>query len=245
MSGIAAPRIAEVFVEMADTLVEGFDLIDFLQRLTQRTSELASVSAAGLLLADVDGKLRFMAASDERTYLLELVQVQADQGPCRDCFRTGEPVMEGNLTSGGDRWPDFTPRAIAAGFSSVHAFPLRLRGEVIGALGLFNSSSRTPTPAYARVVQALADMATIALLQERAIRRGEMLSEQLQGALNSRIVIEQAKGAIAQLYGVTVDDAFGMLREYVRRNRLRLTDVARTVITDPVNAPDLTSRSPR
>jgi GAF domain-containing protein len=237
MTAAPAARLAEVFVEIADTLVDDFDLIDFLQRVTTRSTELADVAAAGLLLADPQGRLGFMAASDERVRLLELFQVQADEGPCRDCFHEGRVVTNTDLGSARGRWPSFAPLAHAAGFRSVHAFPLRLRREVIGALGLFGNGSLDP-PSM-RIVQALADVATIGLLQERAIHRGELLTEQLQGALNSRIVIEQAKGMIAQLYGTSVDEAFDLLRNYCRRNRLHLSKVAAALVADVSAVPDL------
>jgi transcriptional regulator with GAF, ATPase, and Fis domain len=243
MPTVSAGRVAEIFVEVADTMVAEFDVVDFLQKVTTRSTELASADAAGLLLADERKRLQFMAASDERTHMLELYQLQADEGPCRDCFRQGVAVVADDLTTAGGQWPAFAPQATAAGFRSVHAFPLRLRREVIGVLGLFSSDAGALAVQDVRIIQALADIATIGLLQERAIRRGEVLTEQLQGALNSRIVIEQAKGAIAQTHGITVDEAFELLRDHVRRNRLHLTDVARTLVADPAKARDL--RAPR
>ena len=187
---VAAELLAEVFVEVADTLVDDFDLIDFLQVITRRSSDLFGYSAAGLLLADHIGRLQLMAASDERTELLELFQIQAQEGPCQDCFVQGAAVIGSDLASAADRWPRFAPHAVEAGYRAVHAFPLRLRQEVIGALNLFDAEPGDMSRSDARVVQALADIATISLLQERAIRRGEVLTEQLQGALNSRIAIE-------------------------------------------------------
>jgi hypothetical protein len=237
MSVVPAARLAEVFVEIADTLVDDFDLVEFLQRVTTRSTELAGVTAAGLLLADGRGRLAFMAASDERTRLLELFQVQSDEGPCRDCYHQGSPVAETDLGAADDRWPRFAALARASGFTSVHAFPLRLRRNVIGALGLFGLGSLDPSSV--RIVQALADVATIGLLQERAIHRGELLTEQLQGALNSRIVIEQAKGVIAQLYGTSVDDAFDLLRAYCRSHGLHLSKVAAALVADASTIPDL------
>lgn len=203
MSTLAAERVAEMFVEFADTLVEEFDLIEFLQMVTSRASELVGSAAAGLLLADPHGQLQFMAASDERTELLELFQVQSHEGPCQDCFREAVPVVNADLRDAVDRWPQFAPRAVAAGFRSVHAFPMRLRQDVIGALNLFGTDVGRMEVEDVRTVQALADVATIGLLQERAVRRGEVLTEQLQGALSSRVIIEQAKGghrADAQLH---------------------------------------------
>jgi transcriptional regulator with GAF, ATPase, and Fis domain len=242
MAAVTSERLAEVFVEFADTLVEEFDLIDFLQRVTSRTSQIAQASASGLLLVDHEGRLQFMAASDERTKLVELFQVQALEGPCLDCFRERRPVINADLGEAGDRWPRFAPRAVAAGFKSVHAFPMRLRHQVIGALNLFGTAAGQMQPELIRVVQALADVATIGLLQEQAIHRGEILTEQLQGALNSRILIEQAKGVLAQIHDVTPDQAFELLRSYCRGHHRRLSEVAQAVSTDPASVPELTRR---
>lgn len=241
MSTVPSERLAEVFVEVADTLVDEFDLIEFLQLVTLRTSEVAGTAAAGLLLADHGGRLQFMAASDEQSELLELFQVQALEGPCQDCFAQGVAVVNADLASATARWPRFAPRAVAAGFRSVHAFPLRLRQETIGALNLFGHDVGRMSRDDERVVQGLADVATIGLLQERAIRRGEVLTEQLQGALNSRVVIEQAKGVLAQIHGITVDEAFAMLRSHCRDHHLRLGDVAQGVVDDPTGFPPLTT----
>lgn len=241
MSTLAAERVAEMFVEFADTLVEEFDLIEFLQMVTTRASELVGSAAAGLLLSDPQGQLQFMAASDERTELLELFQVQSHEGPCQDCFHEGVPVVNADLRDAEERWPQFAPRAVAAGFRSVHAFPMRLRQDVIGALNLFGTDVGRMEPDDVQTVQALADVATIGLLQERAVRRGELLSEQLQGALNSRVVIEQAKGAIAQMRSCSVDEAFTILRGYCRNHNLRLSAVAHAVVTDARPIPGLTT----
>jgi GAF domain-containing protein len=237
---LSTHRVAEIFVEFADTLVEEFDVVEFLQMVTSRAAELVDSAAAGLLLADEQGRLQFMAASDERTELLELFQVQAVEGPCQDCYRQGTPVVNADLTTAQDRWPQFTPRALAAGFASVHAFPLRLRQQVIGALNMFGTREGDLDPADVQVIQALADIATIGLLQERAVREATVLSEQLQGALQSRISIEQAKGAVAQIHGVDVDVAFELMRRYARSHNQALSVVARDVILDPANVGELT-----
>ncbi len=241
MTTVPAERLADVFVEVADTLVDEFDLIEFLQMLTSRTAELAGAAAAGLLLADQQGNLQFMAASEEDTKMLELFQLQVHEGPCQDCFRTGQPVTNADLGAAADRWPVFAPRAVEAGFGSVHAIPMRLRTETIGALNLFSDRAGGLQPDGMHIVQALADVATIGLLQERAVHRGEVMTEQLQSALNSRIIIEQAKGAIAQIYTVTIDQAFQLLRGYSRRHQLRIGDVARALVTDPASIPNLTA----
>jgi GAF domain-containing protein len=240
MSMLSTDRVAEVFVEFADTLVEEFDVVEFLQMVTTRAAELVESAAAGLLLADEQGQLQFMAASDERTHLLELFQVQAVEGPCQDCYRLGASVVNADLTHAQERWPQFTPRALAAGFRSVHAFPLRLRHEVIGALNMFGTEEGDLDPSDIRVIQALADIATIGLLQERAVREATILSEQLQGALQGRVSIEQAKGALAQIHGVGVDDAFDLMRSFARNNNRRLSAVARDVVLDPTNVTELT-----
>ncbi|MDO8731289.1 MAG: GAF and ANTAR domain-containing protein [Actinomycetota bacterium] len=235
-------RVAAIFVEVADTLVEEFDVVEFLQMVTTRASELVPDSDAGILIADKNNLLQFMAASDERTELLELFQVQSHQGPCQDCFTLGVPVINADLRTANERWPRFAPRAVAAGFRSVHAFPLRLRQQVIGALNLFSADVGQLEPEEVRLVQALADLATIGLLQERAITRGEVLSEQLQGALNSRIIIEQAKGVLAQIHGCSVDEGFNMLRGFCRTNNLLLSTVAAAVVSEPALYPGLTTR---
>jgi len=240
MTTVSADRLAKVFVEVADTLVDEFDLIDFLHMLAERTADLIGASAVGLMLADQHGRLEFVAASNENTRLLELFQVQNREGPCLDAFSTASPVINADLAEASARWPRFAPRATAAGYHSVHAFPLRLRHEVIGALNVFGSEpGNTLDDLDVPIVQALADIAAIGLLQERAIRRGEILTEQLQGALNSRIVIEQAKGAISQVHSVSVDEAFTLIRNYARRTNRTLGDVTHAIVTNPANLPDL------
>jgi GAF domain-containing protein len=242
MPTVSRERLAEVFVEVADTLVDDFDLIEFLRTVTARAAELVDVAAAGLLLADARGRLQFMAASDERTRLLELFQLQHREGPCLDSFTTGTAVVNADLRAAADRWPVFAPHAAELGYRSVHAIPLRLRTQVIGALNLFGTDTGNLGPDEVRVVQALADVATIGLLQEQAIHRAEILTEQLQGALNSRVVIEQAKGALARTHGIGVDQAFDLLRGYARNHNLKLVDLAGTVLTDPTTVPQLTRR---
>lgn len=240
MSAISRERLAETFVQVADTLVDDFDLIDFLTVVTQRAAELTGSSASGLLLSDENGHLQFMAASTESARLVELFQVQREEGPCQDCYRGGAAIREPELETATERWPLFAPRAVRAGFHAVHAFPLRHQRTVIGALNLFDVESRVFSDADTHLLQALADVATIGILQERTIRRGELLTEQLQRALNSRITVEQAKGALSQLHAVTPDMAFEMLRAYSRRNHYRLTDVADALLHDQASHPELT-----
>jgi GAF domain-containing protein len=240
MTIVSPERLAKVFVEVSDSLVDDFDLIDFLQMLAQRTAELAAASVVGIVLTDQQGNLQFMAASQEDARLLELFQLQNDEGPCLDAFHAMEPVVNTDLSQATNRWPRFAPHATAAGYVTVHAFPLRLRAQAIGALNIFGSDDETAlSDEDIAIVQSLADMASIALLQERAIRRGELLTEQLQGALNSRIIIEQAKGAVAQARGISVDEAFSAIRSYARSHNLRLSDIAHTIVTAPVSLPAL------
>ncbi|MFG2042264.1 GAF and ANTAR domain-containing protein [Dactylosporangium sp. NPDC048998] len=240
MTTVSEERLATIFVEVADTLVGGFDLIEFMQMLADRVAGLVTNATVGLLLADERGRLQFMAASDETTTLLELLQLQWRDGPCLDAFRGAEPVVNADLSTASARWPRFAPYAAAAGFRSVHAFPLRLRNEVIGAMGVFGTGRANFDDADVQIVQALADVAAIGLLQERAIRHGEVLTEQLQGALNNRIIVEQAKGAVAQAHNVSVDAAFELIRAHARRTHRRLSDVALRVVTDMTSLPDVT-----
>ena len=227
---ISNERLSDLFVDVADTLVADFDLIEFLSTLCEHVSLVSEADAVGIVLADHRGQLRFMASSNESGKALELLQLQAQEGPCRDCFTTRQPVVNADLAQAADLWPVFAPDAIAAGFHSVHAFPMRLRDEVIGALNLFSTHQMRLDPQEVRVVQSLADVATIAILQERSIARAEALTEQLQGALNSRIVIEQAKGALARMEGISVDQAFEVMRRRARSQRERLVDVASAVL---------------
>jgi len=223
-------ELAEAFVEMADTLVDDFDVIDFLHVLADRCVHVLNVSAAGLLLTDQRGALRLVAASSEQTRLLELFQLQTDQGPCVECFRTARPVEVVDLAAATERWPRFTEAARRTGFAAVHALPMRLRTDVIGALNLFSTQARPLGSDTVRLGQALADIATIGLLQARAIRQRDTLAEQLQTALNSRVLIEQAKGVIAERRQIDMNDSFTLLRRSARSRNRRLSDLARAVV---------------
>jgi GAF domain-containing protein len=222
--------LSETFVELTDTMVADFDVIDFLHVLTDRSVLLLDASAAGLLLADPRGELRVVAASSETARLLELFQLQNDQGPCLDCFRTGQPVTVADLAAEAQRWPRFAFAAQQAGFAAVQALPMRLREQVIGALNLFRATPGAFAPADIRIAQALADVATISLLHERSMRHSDALNEQLQTALNSRVVIEQAKGKLAERLGLDMDQAFRLLRDYARNHNLRLAELAQSFI---------------
>ena len=227
-SALLDQRLLLAFVDMADTLVDDYDVVEVLHRLSDYCVSLLGATAAGLLLSDQHGGLQVMAASSERTRLLELLELQADEGPCLDACRTGELVHAENLADEAGRWPVFVPEALAEGFRSVQAVPLRLRSQVIGALNLFGRDA-VISPQNLRVVRALADTATIGILQERAIRRGEVLTEQLQRALNSRVAIEQAKGVLAHAGQVPMDQAFERMRAYSREHRRHLSDVAELI----------------
>ena len=233
---IAVERLADVFVDVADTLVTDFDLIDFMHTLAGHAAEITGTAAVGVMLSDHEGNLHYMGSSSESARLLELFQLQNQEGPCLDCYRSGQPVEHVDLGQAGERWPAFAPRALQAGIQSVHAIPLRLRDRVIGAMNLFGTDRTSLAPEYLRMVQALADLATIAIIQEQAMARAGVLNEQLQAALNSRIVIEQAKGAVAQTFGISVEEAFELLRSTARSRRVLLTELAQSVLRSPEGA---------
>jgi transcriptional regulator with GAF, ATPase, and Fis domain len=237
--------LSETFVELTDTMVAGFDVIDFLHVLTGRSVQLLDVSAAGLLLADPLGDLRVVAASSETARLLELFQLQNDQGPCLDCFRSGRPVTVADLTTQADRWPRFGAAARDAGFTAVQALPMRLREQVIGTLNLFRAVPGPFDPAAIRIGQALADVATISLLHERSMRHSDTLNEQLQTALNSRVIIEQAKGKLAERLGTDMNQAFSLLRGFARARNLPLSDLARAFVDGTETFTSLTATRPQ
>jgi len=233
-------RLVATFVELADTLVEDFDVVEFFASLAERVVQLEIASEAGILLVDEAGDLQFVAASSERAQLLELFQVQNQEGPCQDCFTTGIPVSVDDLETATDRWPLFAPRAVAAGFRSVQAVPLRLRGTILGALNLFMTESGGIDPDAEAVVQAMADVATIGLLQQRELDRAHAVEGQLQRALQTRIGIEQAKGIISERMGIPMDAAFALLRGYSRNHNQKLHNAARDIVTGVLPAKDLT-----
>jgi len=231
--------LARTFVELSDTLVDDFDVVELLTLLADRCVEVLDVDAAGIMLGGPGGELRVMASSSEAMRVLELFEVQAQEGPCLDCYRTGQPVLNEVLDADGGRWPLFAAEALEAGFQSVQALPLRMRGNVIGALNLFHGGQAELERADVDVAQAFADVATIAILQHRAGLEGQVLNEQLQQALNSRVVIEQAKGVIAERAGLSVAQAFTALRAHARSNNLGLVEVARGVIDGTLRVSDL------
>jgi GAF domain-containing protein len=222
--------IIETFVRLADTLVDSYDVIDFLQFLCERCVELIAVDEAGVLLVAPTGNLQAVAASSERTRMLELFELQNHDGPCLDSFHTGEEVYATELEHERRRWPLFAERALNVGFRGVHSVPLRLRQEVIGALNLLRSQPMSLSTADASLVRALADMATIGVLHERSTREAHETASGLQRALTSRIRIEQAKGILAERTGASIDEAFESLRSYARRHQLGTSVVAERVV---------------
>ena len=222
--------LASTFVQLADSLVDDFDIIDLLTVLADRCVELVDADAAGILVADADGNLRVMAASSEQARLLELFQLQNEEGPCLEAHATGRAVIHTDLGTAGERWPRFAPRASQDGFASVYALPLRLRSVVIGALNLFRRQPGSMPEADTRLAQALADVASIAILQHEATRESQILADQLQHALDSRISIEQAKGMISERAQIDMDAAFRCLRTYARAHRRQLTSVATDIV---------------
>jgi GAF domain-containing protein len=222
--------VVRSLVEMADTLVDDYDVVDLLTGLADRCVNLLGVSAAGVMLASPKGSLALVASSSEAMRLLELFELQAQEGPCLDAFHTGQPVGHENLQAGSGRWPLFSAAALQAGFGSALALPLRLREATLGALNLL-SITRTPMEeADVIVARAFADLATLSIVQHRAATEAQRLNEQLSAALTSRVVIEQAKGVISERTGVDLAEAFSRLRAYARNHNLRLTDIAEAAI---------------
>ena len=230
--------LARAFVRLADTLASDFDVVDFLHSLSADSVEILGAEAAGVMLADPRGGLRLIASSDERMRLLELFELQGAQGPCLDAFSSGRAV-QANAASSRARWPVFAPEASDAGFQTMCAVPLRVRTDVIGALNLFRGSDEPFTGAEMDLAQAMAEMAAIALIQERALRERNLLAEQLQVALTSRVIIEQAKGMLAEYLNMSVDDAFRTLRNYARDHNRKLSEVANDIVTRKIPRAEL------
>jgi len=237
-------ELARTFVMLADSLIEDYDIVDLLDRLAAACVRLLGVTAAGLLLDDQQGHLAVVASSSEETRLLEVFQLQNDQGPCLECIRTGAAVVSADLEADRRRWPLFASFAIAAGFRSVVALPLRLRQQTIGGLNLFDGRAVLVSRDDQQLAQALADVATIGILQQRSAHRSTVLAEHLQRALNSRVVIEQAKGVLAERNGVSMVAAFDSLRRYARDRNLKLTDLAYAVVHDEFNPTSPKRRPP-
>ena len=231
--------LVATLVELADNLVDDYDVVDILAFLTGRCVEAIDVASAGVMLGMPGGELQFMASSNESMKVLELFQIQANEGPCVDCYADGVAIVNHELVDPDKRWPRFSPRAIEQGFRSVHCLPMRLRGRTIGALNLFRTDVGELAPEDVVVAQGLADIATIAILQHQSSLSAKLLNDQLSFALNSRIIIEQAKGMISQSLDCNMDDAFTRLRTHARNRNIRLTDVATNVVGGGLRISDL------
>lgn len=223
-------RVSAAFVTVADTLIDDYDMVDLLHTLVEVCADILATDAGGLMLADAAGHLQLVASTSESADLMEILQLDAGEGPCVDCFTTGKPVTVGDIDGDGARWPAFREAALGQGFRSVHATPLRLRGTVLGTMNLFSSTVGELNDADIAVAQALADVATIGIIQERSIRDSGILAEQLQRALQSRVLIEQAKGAVSQIASISPEDAFALLRKFARDNNLTLSIVCERVL---------------
>lgn len=171
-----------------------------------------------------------MASTSEESQLVEVLQLEAGAGPCVDCYRTGTVVAIDDIAADGAKWPLFQSAALSQGFRSLHAVPMRLRSRTIGALNLFGREPGPLGAENAAIAQAFADVATITLLQELAAKESALINKQLQRALNSRILIEQAKGVIAQTSNVDMNAAFALLRSYARAHNQTIYETADDVI---------------
>ena len=222
--------LVHTLVELADSLVDDFDVVELLSLLAGRCVEVLGVSAAGVMLVAPEGDLRVVASSSEAMRVVELFELQAQEGPCLDCYGTGEAVLNEELTTVHARWPRFSTVAVDAGFRTAHALPMRLRGSVVGALNLFSTEAGDLAEEDIVAGQALAAVATIAILQQRVVSEARIVNDQLNYALSSRVVIEQAKGVLAERSGLTMEAAFEVMRQYARNHNMRLADVAGRVV---------------
>lgn len=222
--------LIDTFATLADTLVASYDVVDLLQTLVENCASLFDIAAAGILLANADGELEVVASTSEASRLVEVMQLSARAGPCVECFSTGAVVSLPDVEDSPLAWQRFRDSAREQGFAAVHAIPLRLRDTTIGALNLLSAVPGALRQQDMRAAQALADVATIGILQERTLRESNSVRDQLTNALNSRIVIEQAKGVIAHSRGVSMEEAFTLLRNYARNNRVMLSQVAQGLV---------------
>jgi GAF domain-containing protein len=230
-------RLNAAFVKLADTLTDDYDVVDLLHSLVAESTAIFDTHAGGLMLAGIDGKLKLVASTGEKADLVEMMQLDTGKGPCMDCFLSGEPVGVADIENAAGDWPEFQAEALKQGFRSLYATPMRLRGEVIGTLNLMSTRVGILNSRDAEAAQALTDVATIGILQERLIHERGIVAEQLQRALDSRILIEQAKGVLSEIGGISVDQAFENMRGYARSNNLRLHDVAERVVDRSITLP--------
>ncbi|MGY4856762.1 GAF and ANTAR domain-containing protein [Cryobacterium sp. AP23] len=223
-------QLVEAFVTLADTLVVGYDLVDLLHTLVSQCVPLFDASAAGIILTD-NTELEVVASTNERSRLVEILQLRSGSGPCVESVVTGHPVAVPDIDASGPKWPRFRAGALEQGFASMFSVPMRLRTDTIGSLNLFWDRTGGIPAVDAPTVQALADVATIGILQERALRRSDIARQQLQYALNSRVVIEQAKGVVSYTHSANMDDAFTMIRRHARENGIPLAEVAARIVS--------------
>lgn len=234
-------RLNAAFVTVADTLTADYDVVDLLHTLVTECTAIVGATAGGLMLADAVGQLQLIASTNESVELVELMQLAAGAGPCVDCFTLGTPVSVPDIAVSREQWPDFSAAALAQGFRSVHATPMKLRGEVIGTMNLFQEENGALTERDAAVVQALADVATIGVLQQRIATESHIVAQQLQRALDSRVLIEQAKGALAEALNMTMEQAFTALRSYARNHNLTLHEVAGGITSRRLSSHEIVS----
>jgi transcriptional regulator with GAF, ATPase, and Fis domain len=225
--------LAQRFVALADTLVDDYDVVEVLDGLMATCLELLDVDEAGLMLTDPRGGLQRVASSSEATNVLELLQVQAREGPCFEAVTGGEIIVVDDISVTRQRWPAFAERALTDGFNSVYALPMRLRDTVVGTLNLFGTNRGTLDDDARVIAKALADVATIGILQQRTLSRSSLLAENLQRALNTRIVVEQAKGVLSERGQMDMDRTFDLLRRYARSHNMKLSDLAHAVVYPP------------
>lgn len=238
------PEFVQILGEITHSLVGDFDLFGLLQQVTVHGARILGVDAVGLMLTGPRGDLVTAAASNEKARVLELFQIQIDEGPCLDCVQSGRNISYPDVTNASDRWPRFVPRALDAGFVAVHAIPMRPSDSVVGGMNIFDSKKGSLREQSVLIARTLTDMATIALLQERAIRDGEMVAEQLRVVLNARLAVEQAKGIIAEQLQMDVTDAYEIMQAYSRHRTVKMTDLAVALVSGDLSAVVLTSDRP-
>lgn len=232
-------RISEAFLKVADTLVAGYDVVDLLSTLVHECADLLGQQAGGIMIVDITGELELVASTSEAAEFVEVMQLAAGRGPCVECFDTGKPVSVPDISAVGERWPQFHDAALARGFLSLHATPMRLRDKVVGTMNLMGTEVGALNERDARLAQALADVAIIGILQERSLRDPRILSEQVHIALDSRVLVEQAKGVLAHVLRLDTEDAFNALRSYARTNHLPLREVAEGVVNRTIDVKSL------
>ncbi|PPF27417.1 transcriptional regulator [Rathayibacter tritici] len=224
--------VIKTFVALSDTLVDDYDVVDFTQTLVESSATLFDAVSAGLVLADPAGSLEVLASTDEDARLIELLQLDRGSGPCIQCFETGQPVIVEDVRAVGAEWAEFRERAIEIDVLAAHCVPMRSGGTTIGSLSLFQSRPGRLDRDDIAVVQAFADVATIGILHQRALQQSTVTQEQLQRALDSRVLIEQAKGILAYAHRTTVEQAFEVLRVRSRATSTPITTLAQEIIND-------------